>query len=83
MLTPFEIDSELKTVAERGGKDCIGYTRVVIDDPRLLHAAFWKHQPDKTAIRRAIENGTEVNGAHLEYAYMIFERRESGDGATA
>lgn len=80
--TPFDEDNAALAAADRLGFELVRLpAKVVVEDLALIPIKFLKMQPDKAAIRRAIENGISVPGARLDAEGYMLVPREKGRGA--
>lgn len=70
----FALDGE-KFKTERCSVSYRKSSSIVIDDPKKIPAAFWKEITEdwisKTALKKAIEEGKEISGAHQEEKQSI------------
>lgn len=81
-MTPFEQDNSAFAIAHSMGCEIVRLSaRVVVDDLALIPIKFLKMQPDKAAIRRAIESGISVPGVRLAAEGYMLVPREKGRGA--
>lgn len=79
-MTPFELDSGIKQIAERQGLRVAGRLRISIDE-RLLPGYLFKRQPDYTKIRQLVAQGIEIPGVTVgRYEYVLQEREDQVDG---
>lgn len=78
-MTPFELDTGIKDLAEQQGLRVAGRMRISIDERRLPKHLF-KMQPDYTKIRQLVAHGEEIPGVTVgRYEYVLQEQGESSD----
>ncbi len=75
-----DIVSSMKVVTPKASEELI----ITTDEDSLINQGFFKAALDKTAIKNAILNGTDVEGAHIEVTHKedtitIYKKRGKQD----
>lgn len=76
MRTPFELDTELKSLAEAQSLRVVGRWKIRVDES-LLPKHLMKLQPDWSRIRQLVNQGEEISGVTVgRYEYVLQEPEE-------
>lgn len=76
--TPYETDLELERVASEAGNLKVHRfsETVYIDDPDAIPKQYFRSQPDKRLIRKALQDGIAVPGCRLVSGWTLREESE-------